>query len=78
MVEQAASNESISAVAGQERLTQSTTGSEKGDTANNSQEDQQVNAGNDRQLLTFDEDLWDKLDRVAAYQKHGSSMVLGL
>ena len=32
----------------------------------------------DRQLLTFEEDLWDRLDRVAAYQKHGSSMVLGL
>ena len=37
-----------------------------------------MNAATDRQLLTFDEDLWDKLDRVAAYQKHGSSMVLGL
>ena len=33
---------------------------------------------NDRQLLTFEEDLWDQLDRVVAYQKCGSSMVLGL
>lgn len=32
----------------------------------------------DRQLLTFEEDLWDQLDRVAAYQKHGSSMLTGL
>ena len=33
---------------------------------------------NDRQLLTFEEDLWDQLDRVQAYQRNGSSMVLGL
>ena len=29
-------------------------------------------------MLTFDEDLWDQLERVAAYQKHGASMVSGL
>ena len=29
-------------------------------------------------MLTFEEDLWDNLDRVSAYHKHGSSMVLGL
>ena len=59
----------------QERLTQSTTGSgsEKGDMA---MSDNQESA--ERQLLTFDEDMWDQLDRVAAYQKSGSSMVLGL
>ena len=38
----------------------------------------QISPAVTRQLLTFDEDLWDKLDRVVAYQKHGSSMVLGL
>ena len=60
---------------------QSTTGSEVGDnsscTAAIASGDSPA-ASTDRQLLTFEEDLWDQLDRVTAYHKHGSSMVLGL
>ena len=58
---------------------QSTTGSEMGDnTAVTNKTANDSPSVNDRQLLTFEEDLWDQLDRVAAYHKHGSSMVLGL
>jgi len=54
-------------------------GTEMNDSINNSHDEGAPSLSNtDRQLLTFDEDLWDQLDRVAAFQKHGSSMVLGL
>ena len=63
-------------------LSESTTGSEIGDTANtvgtNNSSNSDYAQVNERQLLTFEEDLWDNLDRVSAYHKHGSSMVLGL
>ena len=44
----------------------------------NSADSSSQNATTERQLLTFEEDLWDQLDRITAYHKHGSSMVLGL
>ena len=59
----------------------STTGSELGDAPRLSTGSDMVtnpSSVNDRQLLTFEEDLWDQLDRVQAYQRNGSSMVLGL
>ena len=63
-------------------MSESTTGSEVGDTANtvgtNNSSNSDYAQVNERQLLTFEEDLWDNLDRVSAYHKHGSSMVLGL
>ena len=45
----------MAALADGTRLSQSTTGSERNDTANSGD----MPSMNDRQLLTFDEDLWD-------------------
>lgn len=68
----------ISADASAQRLSHqsTTTGSEVG--LANSADSSSQNATTERQLLTFEEDLWDQLDRITAYHKHGSSMVLGL
>ena len=68
---QAAANVSAESGSQQRNSHQSTTGSEVGDST-------VAGVNNDRQLLTFEEDLWDQLDRVTAYHKHGSSIVLGL
>ena len=32
----------------------------------------------ERQTLTFEEDMWDQLGRISQYQKHGTSLLIGL